>query len=89
MDSSRSVHETPASVATLISELDDDDRKLQEEMEQLKQQMRNLKNSNAFEDTVADFKYLYHYLWSPYVIGQIIIFIQAFLLSFYLFSFLA
>ena len=56
MDSSRSVHETAVSVATLISEFDDDDRKLQEEMEQLKQQMRNMKNSNAFEDTVADFK---------------------------------
>ena len=59
--------ETPASVATSISETGpesqvsmatsvtetDEERKLrEEEMEQLKQRITALKNSNAFEDTV-------------------------------------
>ena len=54
MDSTGSVPESHVSTATSVSETDEA-TKLQEQMEQLKQLMTELKRSNAFEDTVTYF----------------------------------
>jgi len=57
VDSTGFVPQSQVSVATLVIETDEE-RKLQEEMEQLKQRMTELRNINAFEHTVTHFKYL-------------------------------
>ena len=56
MDSNRTVPESQVSVATPISETDEA-TELQEEMEQLKQLMTELKHSISFAETVTHFIY--------------------------------